>query len=248
MSTQLEHGTGGLLIYRNALLIVTVLGGVKLEGLDRMRVTLKVEVPDSPRPPVRHNLDLYNDNQLGKLVRVIAARLEVGMSVTEACLAELIEALEAWRLAEIQKQCEQEETIAPLSEAQEAQAREDLKRDGLLQWTGERLGESGIVGEERNRLVLFIVMVSRLLASPLSAVCMARSGVGKSHLMERVAQCMPDPAKLECTQPQPTLGCSASAQRIRPRPALGCARVIDSSGARLQRVPISPPASGGLTS
>ena len=103
MSTQLEHGhfdklsaaPGGLLIYRNALLIVTVLGGVKLEGLDRMRVTLKVEIPDSPRPPVRHNLDLYNDNQLGKLVRVIAARLEVGMSVTEACLAELIEALEA---------------------------------------------------------------------------------------------------------------------------------------------------------
>lgn len=57
--SKLEQGEAGLLIYRSAVLIVTVLGGVKLEGLDRMRVTLKVEVPDSPRPPVRHNLDLY---------------------------------------------------------------------------------------------------------------------------------------------------------------------------------------------
>jgi len=101
---KLEDGPGGILIYHNGVLILTILGGVKLEGLDQMRVTIKVEIPDSPRPPVRHNLDLYNDNQLGKLVRVIAARLEVGMSVTEACLAELIEGLGAWRLEEIKKQ------------------------------------------------------------------------------------------------------------------------------------------------
>ena len=219
--SKLTPGPGGVLTYANGLLVLTVLGGVKLEGLDRLRVTLKIEVPDSPRPPIRHNLDLYNDNQVGKLVRVVAQRLEVGMSVTEASVAELIEELEAWRLAEIQRQGEQEETIQPLSEAEEAQAREDLKREGLLQWTGERLGESGIVGEERNRLVLFIVMVSRLLGSPLSAVCMARSGVGKSHLMEKVAQCMPDPAKLECTQLTPTRA------RVREAP--------DVPGARLDR-------------
>jgi len=59
------------LVYDNGLLILTVLGGVKLEGLDRMRVTLKLELPDSPRPPLRHNLDLYNDNQLEKLIELI---------------------------------------------------------------------------------------------------------------------------------------------------------------------------------
>ena len=59
------------LVYDNGLLILTVLGGVKLEGLDRIRVTLKLELPDSPRPPLRHNLDLYNDNQLEKLIELI---------------------------------------------------------------------------------------------------------------------------------------------------------------------------------
>ena len=200
MSQQLEHGTGGLLIYRNALLIITVLGGVKLEGLDRMRVTLKVEVPDSPRPPVRHNLDLYNDNQLGKLVRVIAARLEVGMSVTEACLAELIEALEAWRLEEIQKQGPEKPEPKPLTEEEREAAEQFLKDPQLMERTNAALGASGIIGEEVNRQQLYYTMTSRQCEDPLSAICMARSGVGKSYLMEKVAQCMPEDSKLENTQ------------------------------------------------
>ena len=200
MSTQLEHGTGGLLIYRNALLIVTVLGGVKLEGLDRMRVTLKVEVPDSPRPPVRHNLDLYNDNQLGKLVRVIAARLEVGMSVTEAILAELIEALEAWRLEEIKKQGPEKKEPKPLTEEEREAAEQFLKAPALMERTSAALKESGLIGEEANALILYVAMTSRQCEDPLSAICLARSGTGKSYLMERVALCMPEDSKLENTQ------------------------------------------------
>jgi hypothetical protein len=57
------------LIYEHELLKLTVLGGIKLEGLDRMRATLKIELKNSSVPPVRHNLDLYNDNQSEKLIR-----------------------------------------------------------------------------------------------------------------------------------------------------------------------------------
>lgn len=52
------------LVYDNSLLSIEVLGGVRLEGLDRMRVTLKVSLNESEIPPLRHNLDLYNDTQL----------------------------------------------------------------------------------------------------------------------------------------------------------------------------------------
>lgn len=200
MEKHLETGTGGILIYRNALLIVTVLGGVKQEGLDRMRVTLKVEVPDSPRPPVRHNLDLYNDNQLGKLVRVIAGRLEVGMSVTEACLAELIEALEAWRLAEIQKQGPEKEEPKPLTDTEREQAEQFLRGPQLMERTAAALKASGLIGEEANGMILYVAMTSRQCEDPLSVICLARSGVGKSYLMERVALCMPEDSKLENTQ------------------------------------------------
>jgi len=84
--------------YTNEILKQTVLGGIKLEGLDRMRVTLKVELKDSSRPPIRHNLDLYNDSQCEKLIRRIAERLEIGTSVIAASLSELTEQLEKYRL------------------------------------------------------------------------------------------------------------------------------------------------------
>lgn len=42
------------------------MGGIRLEGLDRMHVTLKITVEHLT---VRHNLDLYNDNQVEKLIR-----------------------------------------------------------------------------------------------------------------------------------------------------------------------------------
>ena len=35
------------LIYENQILKLTVLGGIKLDGLDRMRVTLKIQVSHS---------------------------------------------------------------------------------------------------------------------------------------------------------------------------------------------------------
>ena len=39
------------LTYQNEILKLTALGGIRLEGLDRMRVTLKAELTGSPRPP-----------------------------------------------------------------------------------------------------------------------------------------------------------------------------------------------------
>jgi hypothetical protein len=54
---------------------IGVLGGLKIEGLDRMRVTLKIEWKQLA---VRHNLDLYNDSALDKLIKKCAERFFLG--------------------------------------------------------------------------------------------------------------------------------------------------------------------------
>jgi len=91
------------LIYQNELLKLTVLGGIKLDGLDRMRSTLKIELQKSSVPPVRHNLDMYNDNQTEKLIRRAAEKLEIGTSVITASLAELTAQLEEYRMEQIKE-------------------------------------------------------------------------------------------------------------------------------------------------
>jgi DNA primase len=187
------------IVYNNGLLILTVLGGVKLEGLDRLRVTLKIELPDSPQPPLRHNLDLYNDTQVEKLVRRTAERLEIGTSVIAASLAELTEQLELYRLQEIKQQAI-EPQARPLTEGEQQAAIEHLKSDNLMEQTTADLQSTGIQGEQENSVILYIAMTSRKCHDPLSVICLAKSGMGKSYLMEKVANCIPDEHKKEHTQ------------------------------------------------
>jgi hypothetical protein len=62
-------------IYETEELLIELLGGVRIDTLDRMRVTIKVAVVNRKHPQytsetadlaVRHNLDLYNDTQVEK--------------------------------------------------------------------------------------------------------------------------------------------------------------------------------------
>lgn len=191
------------LIYVNSILTIEVLGGVRLEGLDRMRVTLKVGLNGSGIPPIRHNLDLYNDTQLEKFIRKIAERLEVGTGVTGVTggtLAELTQALENYRLEKIKEQHHPSVSSKPLTEKEKQTAIENLKHGSLLAQTIDDLAASGIQGEAENALLLLLAMTSRKMPDPISVVCLARSGTGKSYLMERVALCLPDEDKKEHTQ------------------------------------------------
>lgn len=68
--------------YKTEELLIELLGGVRTDGLDRLRVTMKVTVvnrkhtdyltnPELTGLSVRHNLDLYNDTQAENLIRSI---------------------------------------------------------------------------------------------------------------------------------------------------------------------------------
>ena len=56
-----------MLLYTEGSFHVTVLGGIKLTGLDRLRVTLKITLTGRSDRAYRHNLDLYNGIQYGQL-------------------------------------------------------------------------------------------------------------------------------------------------------------------------------------
>ena len=181
------------LIYDNEILELTVLGGIRLEGLDRMRITVKVQLQKSSRPPVRHNLDLYNDTQLEKFIRKCAEKLEVGTSVIAACLSELTEELEKYRLQEIKNK---EENLKPkikqLNLAEKEAAETFLKQEDLLQKTNELIGKSGVIGEETNRLLMYLIFTSRKREQPLHVVSLGSSGIGKTHLQSSVGELIPE--------------------------------------------------------
>ena len=184
------------LIYQHGLLTINILGGIRLDGLDRMRTTLKIEVEHLA---LRHNLDLYNDNQVEKLIRKVAVKLEIGTSVTEAALNDLTNELENYRLTEVEKNQQEEITTKPLTTKERKAAEQYLQAPNLIERTKEDIGRSGVIGEENNRLLMYLIFTSRKREQPLHVVSLGASGTGKTHLQEKVGELIPEEDKLEIT-------------------------------------------------
>ena len=199
MSKNFNPSNPEQLIYENQILLITVLGGIKLDGLDRMRTTLKIKVKQTSLPPIRHNLDLYNDTQLEKLIRKSADRLEIGTSVIAASLSELTEQLEAYRLEAIESQQSHIPQSPILTEKERLSASDLLKSQNLLTVTNELIGKSGMIGEVDNRLLMYLIFTSRKRDQPLHIVSLGASGTGKTHLQESIGRLIPEEDLLEIT-------------------------------------------------
>ncbi len=173
------------LIYENEILQLTVLGGIKLEGMDRMRATLKICLRESSIPPVRHNLDLYNDTQLEKLVRKVAERLEIGTSVISASLAELTEQLEAYRLERIKQAQPVSYQPKRLTAPETKEAMQLLESPDLLEKTNNLIGQSGVIGELGNRLLMYVIFTARKREEPLHIISLGASGTYLNYLQQQ---------------------------------------------------------------
>jgi len=187
------------LIYISKALEISILGGVNLNHLDRLRVTLKIKKNGLEARAIRHSIDLYNDNQVEKLVRTIAERLEIGTSTIREDILQLIDALEAHRLALIDKENIVEITTKELTKQEEKSAIRFLKSKNLLDKTNELIGKSGVIGEELNRLIMYLIFTSRKAINPLHVISLGSSGSGKTHLQSKVAELIPEEEVLEIT-------------------------------------------------
>jgi len=178
---------------------IHILGGIKTNKMESMRITLSIQKLNSTNV-LRHSIDLYNDNQVEKFVRKIAERLEVGTSVARRTLQELTRKLENYRFLLLDKQAEQAKpTSKPLSATEEQEAIKLAKRKDLLKETNRLIGLSGVIGEENNRQTMFLIFTSRLTNNPLHCISLGSSGVGKTHLQSKVAELIPEADRLEIT-------------------------------------------------
>ena len=200
IDTKLITTNPELLVYDNCELVITVLGGIKITGLDRMRVTLKVEHKTKRALPVRHNLDLYNHPHTEQLVEKIAESFDTSTQTTMATIAQLTEALESYRVQRIEHLQARPQTRPEMTPAETAAALSELKTPQLLKRINGRIAESGIVGEYANRLIAFIVYTSRKLANPLHIIFLGTSGSGKTWLQEKVSELIPLEDRIESTQ------------------------------------------------
>jgi hypothetical protein len=188
-----------LLIYLDGKLHITILGGIKLTGLDRLKVTLKLIRADNKQNAFRHNLDLYNSIQTEQLIEKSAEALDVSTNEISQAIAGLTTALENYRAERLEAMKPKQAEKKQLNEAERKTALQYLKSPDLLQRTKQAIAQSGIIGEETNALIAYLTYTSRKRDTPLHLMCLGASGTGKTWLQEKVSELMPEEDKLEIT-------------------------------------------------
>ena len=199
-SSKLHTENPELLLYENGVLNITVLGGIRITGMDRMRVTLKLETKTvNHLLPLRHNLDLYNKGQVDQLCAQAAETLEVGTREAVHAIAGLTTALEKYRETKLELLKPKKEERRKLNDQEKREALDYLKSSELMKRTLQDISKSGIVGEKINSMIAWLTYTSRKREKPLHLMCLGASGTGKTYLQEKVSQLMPEEDKLEIT-------------------------------------------------
>jgi DNA primase catalytic core len=79
-------------------------------------------------------------------------------------------------------------------------AKEFLEQKDLLKSLNQLIEKAGIIGEENSRLLLFLITISYLNKSPLHGIVQGSSGSGKTHIISRIADLMPQEDVLRFTR------------------------------------------------
>lgn len=209
LSTPSTLGTQGTLntnnpdfiTYTTDELQIIILGGINLQQLDRLRMTVKISRTQTHNSlhSIRHTLDLYHSDYLEKFIGKASEQLEIGTTVLKRTLAELTDQIEKYRLSRIESRKEQKPQERRLSENRIKGAIKYLSSKNLMERTNEDIGRTGMIGEENNRLLMYLVFTSRLREQPLHIISLGASGTGKTYLQERVSELIPEHHKLEIT-------------------------------------------------
>ncbi len=175
---------------------LTVLGGINLQQLDRLRITLKIT---NQTGKVRNNIDLYNIDQTDRFINKAADKLETGSTTLNRAISVLTDKLEIYRLNKLEAMKTQKPKERILSEARKNTAIKYLSAPELLKRTNEDIGKTGVIGEEKNRMLMILIFISRLREQPLHIISLGGSGTGKTYLQEKISELIPEQDKKEIT-------------------------------------------------
>ena len=141
--------------------------------------------------------DLYSARQRGLFTKQAAEEMGIKEEVFRRDLGQVLFHLEGLQDEQIKKALAPKEEAVALSDEERARALELLRDPRLLERIVEDFARCGVVGEETNKLVGYLGVVSRHLESPLAVIVQSSSAAGKSSLMEAVLAFVPEEQRVQ---------------------------------------------------
>ncbi len=193
--TKLNTTNPEQIIYETPELKITIWGGIEKENLSRLKVSMHIKSKANKYKSFRDDVNLYSHGNTQKLIQNISETLEVSTTAIVKTITELTEELEAYRLDERTAMAKAlKPKLYEMSEDEKQTALSFLKGKGkgLGKKTLELIQQSGLIGEEKNGLLLYFLYTSRLMDEPLYAIIFGKSGSCKTYLQTKISECLPE--------------------------------------------------------
>ena len=162
----------------------------------RLKITLRAErqSPDKRARPLKYldRVDLVSSRSRSETLRGISQKLSLDKETAELHLGFILDTSEDFCAAHGELDLSDISKEAPvLTESEKLEALEFLKAPDLVSRLQDDMEALGYVGEEKGKLLVYLVGLSRKLENPLSAIIRSQSGAGKSGLASLITSLVP---------------------------------------------------------
>ena len=181
--------------------IFYVVGNLPMD-LGNLRVSLQI-VAHTTQKKHRLKVDLFDFGSVQSQCGELSEKQGFDFQELETDFLQLTDLLEQHREALFEAEINpvtdrySEKELTPQAHEK---AVEFLSKPQLLENINKLLEQNGIVGEEQNRMVLFVLASSYKMPYLMHAIVQGSSGEGKSHLINGIAQCMPQEDVMNMTR------------------------------------------------
>jgi DNA primase catalytic core len=142
-------------------------------------------------------LELNAARQRMAFIKQAAAELGIKEEIVRHDVGQVLFKLEELRDEQIRQALVPKEQSVTLTDEERAAAMELLRDPRLLDRIVEDFARCGMVGEETNKLVGYLGVVSRHLEAPLAVIVQSSSAAGKSSLMDAVLAFVPEEQRVQ---------------------------------------------------
>ena len=166
----------------------------------RLRATIKA-VQNNPegRSAAFHidTVDFYLSRSRRVFISETARLFRENSNVIEADVNQIIAQLESY--TEQRQPGEKAATITLLTDSEKSDGLKLGKNPNLIAEIQTDLEKLGLIGEQTNRLLLYLAMTSRKMDDPLAVQILSGSGAGKSYLQDAVLSLCPTEELIKLT-------------------------------------------------
>jgi DNA primase len=169
-----------------------VQGGLR-KDLDSLKITLVIENPKLQHIKSRLRYDLYNDKEVERNAKEAAEKLNLRSDLLQMDISILTDLLEAERDKQLLQSPESIANAATYRMNEESQKKclDFLHKPNLIKNINSLIGKAGVVGEETNRIFLFVVASSYMMKETMHILIQGSSGSGKTRLLKVISSFIP---------------------------------------------------------